>query len=154
MNMIGAMPGVNWESLIRCGRHRPDVSYAVDYLGRSASLWITTMRLVRSAVGYVTHATLRWVDSVTMSLGSSARSSIYSENQMALSNSQVREARSFLRKRNLTPPVSPRTFARSATETGKTFSELLRFIMRLRRGRTQQSEQNQEVILAAAKAGE
>lgn len=33
---------------------------------------------------------------------------------------------------------------------GKTFSELLRFIMRLRQGQTQQSEQNQEVIRAAA----
>jgi hypothetical protein len=34
----------------------------------------------------------------------------------------------------------------------KTFSELLRFIMRLRRGQTQQSEQNQEIIRAAAGA--
>jgi hypothetical protein len=33
---------------------------------------------------------------------------------------------------------------------GKSFSELLRFIMRLKRGSTQQSQQNQEVITAAA----
>ncbi len=71
---------------------------------------------------------------------------------MSTPNSKVREARSFLRRRNLTPPVSPRTFARSAEEMGKTFSELLRFIMRLRRGQTQQSEQNQEIIRAAAGA--
>lgn len=71
---------------------------------------------------------------------------------MGISNTQVREARAFLRQRQLTPPVSPRTFARSAEEMGKTFSELLRFIMRLRRGGTQQSEQRQEVIRAAAGA--
>jgi hypothetical protein len=35
---------------------------------------------------------------------------------------------------------------------GKSFSELLRFIMRLRRGDTQQSQQRQEVIRAAAGA--
>jgi hypothetical protein len=57
-----------------------------------------------------------------------------------------------LRRRKLTPPVSPRTFARSAVEMGKSFSELLRFIMRLRRGETQQSQQNQEIIRAAAGA--
>jgi hypothetical protein len=41
-------------------------------------------------------------------------------------------------------------FARSAAEMGKSFAELLRFIMRLRRGDTQQSQQNQEIIRAAA----
>jgi hypothetical protein len=71
---------------------------------------------------------------------------------MAVSNSQVREARTFLRRRKLTPPLSARTFARSAEEMGKSFSELLRFIMRLRRGETQQSQQNQEIIRAAAGA--
>lgn len=69
---------------------------------------------------------------------------------MALSSSKVREARQFLRKRSLTPPVSPRTFARSAEEMGKSFSELIRFIMNLRRGQSNQAAQRQEVIRAAA----
>ena len=67
---------------------------------------------------------------------------------------KVRAARTFLRKRSLTPPVSPRTFARSAEEMGKSFSELIRFIMRLKRGSSQQSQQRQEVIRTAAGAGE
>lgn len=37
---------------------------------------------------------------------------------------------------------------------GKTFAETLRFIMRLKRGGQQQSEQRQEIIRAAAGASE
>jgi len=37
---------------------------------------------------------------------------------------------------------------------GKSFSELIRFIMRLKRGSSQQSQQRQEVIRTAAGAGE
>jgi hypothetical protein len=66
---------------------------------------------------------------------------------------KVRAARAFLRQRSLTPPISPRTFATSSEETGKTFSDLLAFIMRLKQGEQNQESQRREIVLAAAKSG-
>ncbi len=63
---------------------------------------------------------------------------------------KIRDARAFLRRRNLTPPVSPRTFAQSADEMQKSFAELLRFIMRLKQGNQNQEAQRQEEIRAAS----
>lgn len=69
---------------------------------------------------------------------------------MAVSQQKVREARAFLRQRNLMPPIIPRVFARSADEMNKSFTELLRFIMRLRQGQQNQPAQNAEIIRSAA----
>ena len=73
---------------------------------------------------------------------------------MSAAASKVRAARAFLRQRSLMPPISPRTFAQSADETGKTFSDLLAFIMRLKQGTQNQEAQRREIVLSAAKAGE
>ena len=69
---------------------------------------------------------------------------------MSTSASKVRAARAFLRQRKLMPPLSPRTFAASADEMQKSFSDLLRFIMRLRQGQQDQESQQQEIVRAAA----
>ena len=71
---------------------------------------------------------------------------------MSTSAIKVRSARAFLRQRKLTPPLSPRTFATSADETGKTFSDLLAFIMRMKQGEQNQEAQRREIVLAAAGA--
>ena len=72
---------------------------------------------------------------------------------MSAAAAKVRAARAFLRQRRLTPPLSPRTFATSAEETGKTFSDLLAFIMRLKQGSQNQESQRRELLTAAAKSG-
>jgi hypothetical protein len=72
---------------------------------------------------------------------------------MSVIATKVRAARAFLRQRKLMPPLSARTFAQSSDETGKSFSELLAFIMRLRQGGQNQESQRREILLAAAKSG-
>lgn len=62
---------------------------------------------------------------------------------------EVRAAASYLRKRGKTPPVSPRKFAAAAKEQGRSFSELLAFIMRVFQGQQNQSSQRREQVRAA-----
>lgn len=65
-----------------------------------------------------------------------------------ITSDDIRAARAFLRKRGIgTSEIPPRTFAVSAREMGKTFSELLRFIARLYQGRTDQSMTRAEILL-------
>jgi hypothetical protein len=48
---------------------------------------------------------------------------------MAITNKQVRQARSFLQQRRITTSmISPRDFARSSEELGKDFKETLEFL--------------------------
>lgn len=60
-------------------------------------------------------------------------------------------ARAFLRKRGIGSfEVSPRRFAASSKETGKTFAELLAFIGRLYDGRQNEAGTNREILIKAA----
>lgn len=65
-----------------------------------------------------------------------------------ISPAYVREARAFLRGRKI--GMSPRKFAMASQEQGKTFSELLRFLIRLMQGSQNQSSQRMEIVRAAA----
>lgn len=48
---------------------------------------------------------------------------------------EIRAARAFLRKRGITSKeIPPRKFANAAKELGKTFAELLRYLMTIRSG--------------------
>lgn len=68
-----------------------------------------------------------------------------------LTPAEVRSARAFLRKRGIgSGQVSPRRFAAAAKEKGDSFSELLKFIMRMYQGAQNQSSQQREVVKAAA----
>jgi flagellar hook-basal body complex protein FliE len=66
---------------------------------------------------------------------------------------EIRAAQSYLRKKRKTPPVSPRKFAAAAKEQGKSFSELLQFIMRIFQGQQNQASQQRERVLAASRSG-
>lgn len=66
---------------------------------------------------------------------------------------EIRKARAFLRRRGIgTHQVSPRRFANSSKETGKSFTELLAFIGRLLDGAQNEAAQRRENISRAAKA--
>jgi hypothetical protein len=68
-----------------------------------------------------------------------------------LKASDIRMARAFLRKRGIgSSEISPRKFAASSRETGKTFAELLAFIGRLYDGRQNQASVNREILIKAA----
>ena len=67
---------------------------------------------------------------------------------------EVRAAKAFLKKRKVTPPISPARFAAAAKEQGASFSELIRFIMRTYQGQQNESAQQREVVLAAAGSGQ
>lgn len=69
---------------------------------------------------------------------------------MTATAAEVRAAKAFLKKRKVTPPIGPAQFASAAKEQGKSFSELIRFIMRTYQGQQNQEAQNREVVLAAA----
>jgi hypothetical protein len=62
---------------------------------------------------------------------------------------EIRAAASFLRKRKKTPPIQPGKFARAAKEQGRSFSDLLAFIMRMFQGQTNQAAQRREQVRAA-----
>jgi hypothetical protein len=65
---------------------------------------------------------------------------------------EIRAAASFLKKRNYKPPVSPRKLAAAAKEQGRSFSEIIAFIMRLFQGQQNQPSQQSEIVRAAAGA--
>lgn len=60
---------------------------------------------------------------------------------------EIRKARAFLRSKGIhTKEVPPRKFANAAKELNKGFRELLRYIMTLRSGGQNQSQQRRENI--------
>ena len=66
---------------------------------------------------------------------------------MAATPAEVRAARAFLRKRDISSKeIPPQKFANSAKELNKGFRELLRTIMRMRTGGQDQSRQRREAI--------
>jgi hypothetical protein len=71
---------------------------------------------------------------------------------MPVSAQEIRAARSFLKRRKAAPPISPARFAAAAKEQGKSFSELIRFLMRTYEGQQNEQAQRREVVLAAAGA--
>ena len=70
---------------------------------------------------------------------------------MAASPAKVRQARAFLRNRGISSrQVSPRKLANSAQETGKSFTELLRFLGEVLDERKPSSKYRQRAIDKAA----
>lgn len=71
---------------------------------------------------------------------------------MAASAVKVRQARAYLRRRGIsTSQISPRRFASSSSEMGKSFSETLRFLAALLDERKPEKRYRQEAISAAAR---
>lgn len=66
---------------------------------------------------------------------------------------EIRAAASFLKKKKLTPPLSPARVASAAKEQGKSFSDVVRFIMRIYQGQQNAEQQTHEVLLEAARSG-
>lgn len=66
---------------------------------------------------------------------------------------EIRAAASFLKKRKLAPPISPHKLASASKEQGRSFSDLIRFIMRIYQGQTNESQTNRENVRAAAESG-
>lgn len=71
---------------------------------------------------------------------------------MSAKPEEIRAAKAFLKKRKLTPPISPARLAAASKEQGKSFSDLIRFIARTYEGQQNEQAQRREVVLAAAGA--
>lgn len=70
-----------------------------------------------------------------------------------VSPAEVRAAAAFLSKRGIgSSAVSPRKLAAASKEQGKSFRELIAFIMRIFQGQQDQASQRREVVRAAAGA--
>lgn len=70
---------------------------------------------------------------------------------MAASPAKVRQARAFLRNRGISSrQVSPRKLANSAEETGKSFTEILRFLGEVLDERKPENRYRQRDISKAA----